>query len=250
MEVTDIAVADIEISEFNTRKDLRAGTEDASLDDLASSIQENGLLNPVLLRPRLDGKFDLVAGQRRFLACNKLGMDTIPAIVRDQLNDDDATVVSLVENVHRAEMNPIDKARAYQAIQRGSTNDAEVARKAGVTIATVRKYVKLLELTTTLQDRLTTATGPAGLATMSKLAETFSPDEQEEALEEIEGFTQDIQLQMLKKSKGSLGALSDLQEEALSGAFNVQTCREGLCFKMPADMKSEVKERLAGTGAA
>ena len=63
-----------------------------------------------------DGYYDLIAGQRRFLACKKIGKTTIHAIVRDDLDDADATVISLVENVHRADLSPMDKARAYQSI--------------------------------------------------------------------------------------------------------------------------------------
>ena len=56
------------VSETNTRKDLESGTEDASLDDLANSIKERGLLNPIMVRTRNDGMFEIIAGQRRFLA--------------------------------------------------------------------------------------------------------------------------------------------------------------------------------------
>ena len=116
MEVRDIKMADIRLSEFNIRKDLNAGTEDTGLEDLAESIKDKGLLNPLIVRKLEDGTYELIAGQRRFLACQKLGWKTIPAIIRDISNDTDATILSLVENVHRADLNPIDKARAYQKI--------------------------------------------------------------------------------------------------------------------------------------
>ena len=104
----------IQLSEFNTRKDLNAGTEDAGLDDLANSIRKNGLLNPITVVRNQDSTYSLIAGQRRFLATQKLGWEKIHAIIRDITDDTDATIVSLVENVHRADMNPIDKARAYK----------------------------------------------------------------------------------------------------------------------------------------
>ena len=83
MEVRDIKMADILLSELNIRKDLDAGTEDTGLEDLADSIKDKGLLNPLIVRGCGDGTYELIAGQRRFLACQRLGWETIPAIIRD-----------------------------------------------------------------------------------------------------------------------------------------------------------------------
>ena len=69
MEVKDIRMDMINVSTLNTRKELGAGTEDTGLDDLANSIKEQGLLNPIIVRKKDDGNYDLIAGQRRFLAC-------------------------------------------------------------------------------------------------------------------------------------------------------------------------------------
>ena len=244
MDIREIRIDEIRVSEFNTRKDLDAGTEDAGLDDLASSIREKGLLSPVTVRTGPDGRFELIVGQRRFLACKTLGMKTIPSIIRDDLDDTDATIVSLVENVHRADMNPIDKSRAYKRIYETYGNYGEVAKQAGVSIPTVRRYITLLNLAPSIQEKLSTAEGPAGVGSLSKLAETFAPDQQEEALREIGGFKQNIQLDMIKRSEGNLDLLSALKEKALEGAFDVRTCREGLCFSMPEELKAEIKNIL------
>ena len=67
MEVRDIPIDEITVSEFNTRKDLSAGIEDSSIDDLAASIREKGLLNPIIVRTGFSGKYELIAGQRRLL---------------------------------------------------------------------------------------------------------------------------------------------------------------------------------------
>ncbi len=244
MEVKDIVLNDIDVSEFNTRKDLGAGTEDASLDDLSNSIHQQGLLNPIMVKTRTDGKYDLIAGQRRFLACRKLGLKTIPAIIRDDVNDTDATIISLIENVHRADMNPVDKARAYQQIYDKYRDYGKVAKETGVSVSTIRRYLTLLGLTPTLQAKLTTSEGPAGVGTLSKLAETFEGEDQEIAFEEVEGFKQTVQVEIIKRSGGDLAKLSELKEEALDGAFNTKTCREGLCFVMPEELKDRIKKML------
>ena len=244
MEVTELPLSAIRVSEFNTRKDLDAGTEDAGTQDLADSIRENGLLNPITVRRNADGAFDVIAGQRRLLACRELGWRTISAIVRDDMDDEDARVASLVENVHRAEMNPLDKAQAYQAILDHYGNVDDVSQRAGVTVQTVRKYLQLLKLVPSIRVGIGTRQGPAGISTMARLAQTFLPEQQEEALNLIDGFRQDIQIKIITESGGDLGKLAKLRTEAMEGAFDIRSCSEGLCFDMPPEMKEEIQERL------
>lgn len=246
MEVKDIPLASVNISEFNTRKDLDAGTEDASLEDLAISIKEKGLLNPITVMKRPDGRYDLIAGQRRFLACKRNGMKNIPAIIREEMDDTDATIISLIENIHRADMAPIDKARAYKSIYTKYKDYAKVARETGVSVSTIKRYISLLELAPTIQEKLTTSEGVAGVQALSKLAETFSKDEQEKVLKEIGGFKQNIQLEILKRSQGDVGKIGELRAQAMEGLFNMVQCREGLCMSMPENLKEEVKKFVEG----
>lgn len=245
MEVRDIKMADIRMSEFNIRKDLDAGTEDTGLENLADSIKDKGLLNPLIVRKHDDGTYELIAGQRRFLACQRLGWETIPAIIRDITDDTDATILSLIENVHRADLNPIDKARAYQKIYEKYKDYNTVAKETGVSVSTIRKYLTLLNLALSIQEKLTTAEGPAGIGTLSKIAETFAPGEQEEVLDRIGGFKQQIQFEMIKRSGGDVDKLEDLREQALEGAFNTHLCR-GLdeCPFIPPELLEPVKDAI------
>ncbi|MHA1338364.1 MAG: ParB/RepB/Spo0J family partition protein [Promethearchaeota archaeon] len=245
IEVKEIKMSQINLSEYNTRKDLVAGTEDTSIEDLANSIEEKGLLNPIIVMRKDNNTFDLIAGQRRFLACQKLGWKTIPAIIRDITDDTDATIISLIENVHRADMNPIDKARAYQKIFDKYKDLKRVAKETGVSVSTIRKYLKLLNLTPSIQERISTTNGPAGIQTLAKIADTFSPEEQEEVLEKIGGFKQQIQLEMIKRSKGDLSKLDFLKEQALEGAFDVYSCR-GLddCQFIPPKLIKTIKDAI------
>ena len=200
MEIVNIPMNRIAISSLNTRSDLNAGTEDASLENLADSIRERGLLNPVTVKP-LDGeRFDIIAGQRRFLACGMIGLTEIPAIIRENLDDTDAVILSLIENVQRAEMNPMDKARAFQRIHESVGSYQEVAKQARVSASTVRRYATLLELAPSIQERVSTSDGVAGVGALSELARWFTPEDQEEALEEIGGFKQDLQRRILRDS--------------------------------------------------
>jgi ParB family chromosome partitioning protein len=246
LEVKEVPLNLINISSLNTRKDLGAGTEDASLADLALSIKEKGLLNPITVLERDDGTYDLIIGQRRFLACKQLGLETIPSIVRDSMDDTDATILSLVENVHRADMSPIDKARAYQKIYQKYEDYVNVARETGVSVSTIKKYMTLLDLAPSIQQSLTTSDGPAGIGTLSKLAETFkSPDEQERVLEAIGGFKQDVQLKIIRESDGNLSEISNLKERALKGAFNTVICH-GIedCGFIPEKLREPIRRMI------
>ncbi len=245
MATKEIALTSIRVSDSNVRKDLESGTEDADLDDLVSSIREHGLLNPVIVVEGSDGSYDLIAGQRRFLACKKIGMSTISAIVKYHLDDADRTIISLVENVHRADLSPMDKARAYQSIYSRYEDFERVAREAGVSTSTVRKYLDLLNLAPSIQEKLSTSDGPAGIGTLSKLAKIFPAEEQESVLDKIGGFKQQIQGEILNRSGGDRNKIQELKEQALEGAFDTKTCHDGLCFDLPEEWKLRLREMLA-----
>ena len=129
--MSEIAMASIVISDLNTRKNLEAGTEDAGLDELARSIERQGLISPPTLRPMPDGRFEVISGQRRILAMQKLGYEKVPAVVRE-VSDQEAIAVSLVENVQRADMHPLDKARAFRALEELHGSVKAVSEHTGV----------------------------------------------------------------------------------------------------------------------
>lgn len=163
----------VEVSSRNVRTNLTAGTEDGGVVELAASIEAQGLLNPPLLRQVGNGRFEVVAGQRRVSACRFLGWAQVPALVR-VLDDAEAVAASLAENVQRADMDPMDKARAVAALEEMFGSIPAVARRLGLTVPTVRRYHSLLALAPKLQARAETGAGPAGLGFLARLAETFS----------------------------------------------------------------------------
>lgn len=222
----DIDISLIEVSDFNTRRDLKAGTEDSSLDDLARSIAEQGLLSPVIVRKK-GKRYELIVGQRRYLACRKLKWKTVPAIVRSDLTDNDATTVSLIENVHRAEMNPIDKANALrQLLEHHGNNYKRVSKETGISVTTIKRYVSLLQLPEQLKRKISTMEGPAKVQTLERLVKTF-PDKGAmiTAYDKIAGFTQKVQVEILKQSGGSLSKVDELVEKAHEGVFKMHMCK-------------------------
>jgi ParB family chromosome partitioning protein len=224
MRQMEIPLDHLIVSDLNARKDLHAGQEDSGIAELASSIQRQGLLSPPIVRPCANGQYEVLVGQRRLLACRRIKLDPVPCLVRDDLGDTDAVALSLVENVHRADMHPLDKARALKALYDRHHSYESVARETAWSASTIRKYIQLLALPEELQQRIGTADGPSGVGTLARLATTFSEEAAVQVYDRISGFTQRIQEEIIKRSDGDLTAIDDLVEEAQEGAFNVRRC--------------------------
>lgn len=242
MQVREISVELIDISAANTRKDLRDGQVDSTIEDLARSIERQGLLSPISVFSSSNGRYELVAGQRRLLAFKHLKRATIPAVVHETMTEEAATAVSLVENVHRADMNPRDKAVAFKLLADRLGSVQAVKRETGVGEGTVRKYIQLLALAPKLQESL--AAGEAkNTEALAKLARRFpDPEQQMTVWERISGFRQDIQLTVLDRLEGGLGNLGQLVDQATEGELGYQLVKNCPfdCPTIPEALKPQV----------
>lgn len=241
----EIDLDSIDISKWNIRKDLTAGTEDASIEDLAENIREKGLLHPIIVRKSPSGRYELIAGQRRYLACKKLGMRKIRANIRD-VDDIEAVEISLAEGLHQAKVNPIDKAKAFKILIDHYKDPSEVGKKIGASATTVKKYLSLLDLPEEIQAKVSTLEGPAKVEALSLMARTFKDKEDMiEAYEQISGFKQPIQLEILKRSEGEISRIPELVAEAQEGAFDTHICR-GIheCIYIPDELRGAVEDAI------
>jgi ParB family transcriptional regulator, chromosome partitioning protein len=134
-----------------------------TIRELATSIRERGVLQPVLLRPS-GGAFQIVAGERRFLAAREAGLETIPAIVR-QFTDREALLIALIENVQRENLNPMDEARAYYrlAMEYGLPHE-EIGQRVGKDRSTVSNILRFNNLPPEAQSFLESGSISAGHA--------------------------------------------------------------------------------------
>lgn len=124
----------------------RRDFSDAELQELQLSLQESGLLQPIAVRPRKDGKFELIAGERRFRAATRLGWTTIPAVIRE-VSDQQLLSLALVENLQRADLNPIEEAEGFrQLINDFGLAHQQVAQAVGKDRSTVTNALRLLTL--------------------------------------------------------------------------------------------------------
>jgi len=136
----------------------------AELAELAASIKESGLLQPILVRRKGDGIFELISGERRWRATKEAGLDTIQAVVRN-CSDQEAILFALVENLQREDLNPMETARAYSRMMNefGLTHES-IAQKVGRDRSSVANSVRLLNLHHDVQTLVESGTLSAGHA--------------------------------------------------------------------------------------
>jgi ParB family transcriptional regulator, chromosome partitioning protein len=147
----------------NTRQPRRTFDDDA-LDELAASISEVGLLQPVVVRNLGRDRYELVMGERRWRASQRAGLDYIPAIVRET-HDNDMLRDALIENLHRQQLDPLEEAAAYQQLldDFGATHD-QLAQKIGRSRPHISNTLRLLNLPPAVQKRVAAGVISAGHA--------------------------------------------------------------------------------------
>jgi ParB family chromosome partitioning protein len=146
---------DVDIDLIDPNPDQpRTRFNEQKLEELAQSIRENGLVQPVLLRKSGQGRYQIVAGERRWRASQRAGLHKLPAVVRE-ISDSRLLELALIENIQRQELNPIEEASAYQRLiaNLGVTQD-EVARRVGKDRSSVANYLRLLRLTASVRRLL------------------------------------------------------------------------------------------------
>jgi ParB family chromosome partitioning protein len=125
------------------------------LTELANSIRENGVIQPLIVSRSSKKKFTLIAGERRLRASKMAGLKTVPVVVRELRNDDELLEFALIENIQRTDLNPLEEAEAYRKlIDKFGLTQEEAAQKVGKNRSTVANSVRLLQLPTYIKDDL------------------------------------------------------------------------------------------------
>ncbi len=145
-----LRLADIEPNRSQVRKTF----DPESIAELASSIKEHGLIQPIVVRRKNNGFYEIIAGERRWRACKAAGLTEVPVIVKD-LDDRSASLVALVENLQREDLDPVEEARGYESLMReyGMTQE-EAAFSVGKSRPSVANKLRLLTLPGEVLDSL------------------------------------------------------------------------------------------------
>src|SRR5256885_265690 len=143
----ELALAVIERNPFQTRQRL----DEAALEELAASIRASGVVQPIVVRPISGGRFQLIAGQRRWEASKRAGKSTVPALVREE-SDQQAMEMTIVENLQRRDLATMEQARAFERLSRdfGMTQE-QMAQRTGIDRTTVSNFIRLLKLPAEVQ---------------------------------------------------------------------------------------------------
>jgi ParB family chromosome partitioning protein len=148
--VRQVPLTEIRSSPFQPRKEFKPET----LNELIESIREQGIIQPLIVR-RVDGHYELIAGERRWRAAQSLGLAQAPVILR-QATDQEVLELALIENLQRADLNVVEEARAYERLaQEFSLRQEDIAKKVGKSRAAVANAMRLLDLDAQVQSWLT-----------------------------------------------------------------------------------------------
>jgi ParB family transcriptional regulator, chromosome partitioning protein len=146
----EIPLDQIERNPYQTRTQF----DETKLAELAQSISASGVVQPIVVRPLAAGRYQLITGERRWLASKKANKATIPAIVR-QVSDEQTLEMTIVENLQRADLNPIEQARAYQRLSNDfKMTQEQMAIRTGKERASVSNFLRLLKLPESVQQKV------------------------------------------------------------------------------------------------
>ena len=146
----EIPIDSIDPNPYQTRRRIN----EAALEELAESIRASGVVQPVVLRPTANGRFQLVAGERRWHASRRAGKTTIPAVVR-QISNEQAMEITIIENLQREDLNPMEQARAFERLSREfSLTQEQIASRTGKDRASIANFIRLLKLPEDVQNAL------------------------------------------------------------------------------------------------
>ena len=155
----EVAVDRITPSPFQPRRSF----DEAKIEELAASIRNQGIIQPLVVRPRGDG-FELIAGERRWRAAMKAGLSKVPVVTRDA-SDHEALQLALVENLQREDLNPIEEASGYRRLQEEfHWSQEETAEKVGKSRPAIANSLRLLALPIEVQQEISAGNLPAGQA--------------------------------------------------------------------------------------
>jgi len=147
--VLQVPIEDIIPNRFQPRLTF----DDRGLEELASSIKQHGIIQPLVLR-RVNDKYEIIAGERRYKAATLAGLSTVPAIISD-IDDNKSAEVAIVENVQRRNLTPIEEARSYKnLLDKGYLTQSELAKKMGISQSAIANKLRLLNLDEEVQQAL------------------------------------------------------------------------------------------------
>lgn len=241
-EILNIEVNRIRPNRYQPRLEF----DQVALEELAQSIKENGLIQPITVREYND-TYEIIAGERRFRACQLAGFDRVPCYIMTP-TEEQAAQMALVENVQRENLTAIEEARAYvQIMRQASLTQEEVAKKIGKTQSTVANKIRLLNLPEEIRDgilqRQITERHARALLSLSgdKQIEAYhNIVDRQYNVRQAEGYIEELKEDKPKKKKQSTKGFT---RNTQIGINSVNQCIQ-MIKKTGIDVTSEIDETL------
>lgn len=196
---------------FQPRQDFAAD----ALESLAASIREQGIVQPIVVVPRGD-KFEIIAGERRWRAAAKAGLTRVPVVIRERRSDKEMLELSLVENLQREDLNPLEAAAAYARLREEfHLTQEDVARRVGKDRTTIANALRLLKLPASVREKIRDGSLSAGHA--RALVALVSADDQERLADEI--LRRALSVRQTEKRVASFSSEGKVTRERRSDPF-------------------------------
>lgn len=177
--LAEIPIAQIQPNPYQPRKTFN----EASIDELARSVREHGIVQPLVVT-RAGDKYKLIAGERRFRAAQKAGLTTVPALIKEMMQEGDALQIALIENIQREDLNPIEEAMAYHQLHDDfQLTQEEISKRVGKERSTVANFLRLLKLPDPVKKLL--ASGQLSMGHARALLAIESPKKQEQLADRV-----------------------------------------------------------------
>ena len=189
---------------------------DASIEDLARSVKEHGIIQPLVVTKTGDHKYRLIAGERRFRAAQKAGLTSVPVVVKETMADSDVLQVALIENIQREDLNPIEEAYAYHQLhEEFQLTQEEISRRVGKERSTVANCLRLLKLPDSVKKLL--ASGQLSMGHARAILAVDSAKKQEQLAERVVRRNLNVrQTEMLAAEKSPKAEQPDKEKDVFT----------------------------------
>jgi ParB family chromosome partitioning protein len=204
-----VPISQISPNPYQPRKTFN----DASIEELSRSVREHGIIQPLVVTKIGDDKYRLIAGERRFRAAQKAGLEAVPVVVKETMTDGDVLQVALIENIQREDLNTIEEAYAYHQLHEefGLTQE-EISKRVGKERSTVANFLRLLRLPDPVKKLL--ASGQLSMGHARAILAVESPKKQEQLAERVVKRNLNVrQTEMLAAEASNKGDKSEQPEK-------------------------------------
>jgi ParB family transcriptional regulator, chromosome partitioning protein len=176
----EVPIAQIAPNPYQPRKTFN----EASIEELAHSVREHGIIQPLVVTRTGDNRYRLIAGERRFRAAQKAGLDTVPVVVKEAMQDAQTLQVALIENIQREDLNPIEEALAYHQLhEEFHLTQEEISKRVGKERSTVANFLRLIKLPDSVKKLL--ASGQLSMGHARAILAVDSAKKQEQLADRV-----------------------------------------------------------------